>query len=508
MDNMMMHEGLPLVWVWVVSFVSILIVMRALFVQPVAQTITKTSGSRQTRPGFLKFITSPWPQLVLRLVVVSLFLLVIYAGIVGTPIAERNFATVVTWNLWWGGLIILVFFAGTFWCGVCPWDSLAQWLVRRRLWRRGSEDSSLNLPVPVWLHNVWPAALLFIGFTWLELGFGVTTSPYATAMLALLMVVLATISLALYEPKAFCRYFCPIGRTLGVYSQLSPVELRPRDPNKCADCKTLECYHGSDEIEPCPTRLVMGRFKQNTYCTSCGNCVRSCPHQNVSWHARPMGSEIAFQARPHFDEAWFMLILLALTSFHGLTMMQFWDQFISQVARSLGDSGSLLWSFSLVMAVCMLIIIAWYALMAWLTSTIAVPGNEKKLFSRLAFVAVPLAFSYHLAHNLNHLMRESSGTSGVWTNPTGFGAQPFSMHEMHVRHMNPMIPDAWIHGLQAGLMLFGIYFAVEILRSRMREFYITGSVMPGRRLIPMLVFAAGIITLNIWLLMEPMEMRF
>lgn len=508
MDSMMTHGGLPSVWVWMVGIVSIFIVVRALFVQPVAQTTAKKSGSRQTRPGFLKFITSPWPQLVLRLVVVSLFLLVIYAGIVGTPISERNFATVVTWNLWWGGLIILVLFAGTFWCGVCPWDSLAQWLVRRRLWRRGSEGSSLNLPVPTWLRNVWPAALLFIGFTWLELGFGVTTRPYATAMLALLMVVLATISLALYEPKAFCRYFCPIGRTLGVYSQLSPVELRPLDPDKCADCKTLECFHGSDEIEPCPTRLVMGRFKQNTYCTSCGNCIRSCPHNNVSWHARSMGSEIVHQSRPHFDEAWFMLILLALTSFHGLSMMQFWDQFMSQLARSLGDSGSLLWSFSLVMAVCMLIIIAWYALMAWLTSTIAAPGSGKNLFSRLSFVAVPLAFSYHLAHNLNHLMRENSGTSGIWANPTGFGAQPFSMQEMHMRHMNPLIADTWIHGLQAGLMLFGIYFAVEILRNRMSGFYINTSLIPGRHLIPMLVFTAGIITFNFWLLMEPMEMRF
>jgi len=508
MDNVMTHAGLPSIWVWMVGIASFILVSRALFIQPAMQNTSKVTVRRRSRTKILKVITSPWPQLVLRLVVVSLFLMVIYAGIVGTPIAERNFATVVTWNLWWGGLIVLVFFAGTFWCGICPWDSLAQWMVRRRLWRRGPEASSLNLPVPPWLRNVWPAALLFIGLTWLELGFGVTSSPYATAMMALFMVVLATVSLALYEPKAFCRYFCPIGRTLGVYSQLSPVELRPLNPDICADCKTLECYHGSDEIEPCPTRLVMGRFKQNTYCTSCGNCVRSCPHQNVSWHARSMGSEITHQSRPHLDEAWFMLILLALTSFHGLSMMQFWDQSVSQLARVLGDSGSLLWSFSLVMLLFILVVVAWYGSMASLTAALASLANRRKLFSRLAFVAAPLAFSYHLAHNLNHLMRENSGTSGVWLNPTGNNTQPFSMHDMHARHMNPMIPDAWIHGLQAGLMLFGIYFAVEILRSRMSDFYITGSVLPGRRLIPMLIFITGIIGFNFWLLMEPMVMRF
>ncbi len=78
--------------------------------------------------------------------------------------------------------------------------------------------------MPKQLRNVWPALLLFIGLTWLELGAGVTTSPYATALLALLMLVLATVSLSLFERKAFCRYFCPVGRTVGFYSQLAPVE--------------------------------------------------------------------------------------------------------------------------------------------------------------------------------------------------------------------------------------------------------------------------------------------
>jgi polyferredoxin len=77
----------------------------------------------------------------------------------------------------------------------------------------------LQFTVPKKLRNLWPATLLFVGLSWLELGVGVTASPYATALMAILMVLLAVLAMVLFKDKAFCRYFCPVGRTVGVYSQ-------------------------------------------------------------------------------------------------------------------------------------------------------------------------------------------------------------------------------------------------------------------------------------------------
>jgi len=503
----MVHPGLPSAWVIAILVIGSLMILRGLFVPPAVATSGQTV-TLGTRFGLQRWFINPWPQTLARLLVVALFLLAIYAGIVGTPIPERNFATVVTWNLWWSGLIIMTFFAGTLWCGVCPWDSIAQWLVRRRLWRRGSEDSSLNLAVPSWLRSVWPATIMFIGLTWLELGFGITRSPYATAMVAMLMVALATTSMALFERKAFCRYFCPVGRTLGAYAQLSMMELRPIHTQTCADCKTLDCYHGSSEIEPCPTRLVMGRFHQNTYCTSCGACVRSCPHQNVSWHTRKPGVEISSQSRPHMDEAWFFLVLLALTSFHGITMMPFWEQGISQFARRLGDSGQLLPTFTLFMLLFMAIVGLIFLILAKLTAFTVVQHQRSQVFTRLAFIAIPLAFSYHMAHNLGHLLRENSGTLGVWLNPTGSGTQPLSIYDIQCRLQDMAMGNEGIYALQALLVAGGIYFAVEILRHRMSEFYRVGSLVPGLRLLPMLGFIFLVSSFNLWLLMNPMIMRY
>ncbi len=509
----MTHPGLPASWGMAVIAGMVILTLWAV-VAPLPGSAGATVYNLTRAPllrGLVRYLVSnPRILLVLKLVFVALFLLVIYAGLFGNQIPERNIATVLTWNIWWAGLIFSVFFLGTAWCAVCPWDAMAQWLVRRRLWKRAEPNNSLNLRVPRMLRNTWPALLMFIALTWLELGLGITTDPYATAVVALLMVVLATTSLAIYERNAFCRFFCPVGRTVGFYSQLAPVELRPIDTQTCADCTSLACYHGDEETEPCPTWLVMGRLKQNSYCTSCGNCVRSCPHDNVAWRLRSPSVEAVQDARPRHDEAWFMIGLLALTGFHGLSMMPFWETWMSNVARVLNDSGQLLLSFTVGMFGSMAAVVAVYALFVLFTRWLV--GREtpfRRQFATLAFVSLPLAFAYHMAHNLNHLVREGVGVGKVFENPLGTGMAPLSMMEKHARHFEMLISQDALFAIQAGLMVFGFWIAVQIVRHRGRKLLLAEGVRVGGgwRLMPMLGFVVLMTAFHLWLLSQPMIMR-
>jgi len=503
----MVHPGLSAGWVIIVLAAMLLISLR-FSLSSAAQGGQVKSVSLSRWPLFQSILkpvlTRPWVLSGLKLFSAAVFLLVIYAGLFGTPVAERNIATVLTWTVWWSAVIASIFFVGSAWCAICPWDAISTWLVRRRLWKRGSEASSLNLRVPKMLRSVWPALFMFVALTWLELGAGVTTSPYATALMALLMVVLATVSLAIFERKAFCRYFCAVGRTIGAYSAMSPIVLRPVDQKTCADCKTLECYYGTEEVEPCPTYLVLGRIEQNTYCTSCGSCAISCPKENVSWRLRPVGDEITHASRPHWDEAWFILGLVALTLFHGFTMMPYWEDWMRQLGHKLGDSGQLLFSFSLGMFVSMMIPVVLYLVCIWLTRML---GNIKdewpRVFSSLAFSVLPLAFSYHIAHNMTHFVRESQGFWNVVLNPTGADTLPLSMHEIHMRHMNPLVADNIVFALQALLVIFGFWLALRIARYRVRQLTDHNRIA----MLPILIFISLISLTNLWLLMQPMVMR-
>lgn len=503
----MVHPGLSAGWVVIVLVAMLLISLRFSLFSPVWGDQIK-SVSLFHWPMFKSILkpilTRPWILIGLRVFTAAVFLLVIYAGLFGTPVAERNIATVLTWTIWWSAVIASIFVVGSAWCAICPWDAISTWLVRRRVWKRGSQTSSLNLRVPKLLRSVWPALIMFIVLTWLELGAGVTTSPYATALMALLMVVLATVSLALFERKAFCRYFCAVGRTIGAYSAMSPIVLRPADKQTCVDCKTLECYYGTDEVEPCPTYLVLGRIEQNTYCTSCGSCAISCPKENVSWRLRPVGDEITRASRPHWDEAWFILGLVALTLFHGFTMMPYWEDWMKQLAYRLGDSGQLLLSFTLGMVISMMIPVVIYLICIWLTRRL---GNIKeewpRVFSNLAFSALPLAFSYHIAHNMTHFVRESQGFWSVVFNPIGVNTLPLSMHEIHMRHMNPLVADNIVFALQSLLVIFGFWLALRIANYRVKQMTQHNNLA----MIPILIFISLISLTNLWLLMQPMVMR-
>ena len=506
-DGGMVHPGMSPLWVAIVLLAMLFLVIYG-FVQ--RHHLHAYTMSFTQLPLFGKYFQTmtrtPWLLLAFKVLSVGLFMLVIAAGLFGSVIPERNIATMLTWTLWWTGVIIAIMFVGSAWCAVCPWDSLASWLVKRRLWQRGAQTSSLGLRVPVWLRNVWPATIMFIGLTWLELGLGITTSPYATAMLALIMVAMATVSLAIFERKAFCRYACPVGRTIGAYSDLAPVKLSPINPDICADCTSLECFHGTQEVEPCPTHLVMGYLKTNTYCTSCGACGLSCPQQNVNWRWQlNRVSDIAEQ-RINYSEASFILILVALTSFHGVTMLPIWESMMQKLAMILNDQGQLLLSFSTGMAVFIGLLVLFYILTVKLTYRLSDRSiAQEKLFSLIALPLLPLAFTYHIAHNLTHLVRESIGMGEVITNPLGQGALPLSMSELHYRHLHPLLPDYVTFGLQAGLLILGFWWTIRLLLPRLQMLH---TPLNYRYVaLPATLFLSFVCLLNLWLLMQPMVMR-
>lgn len=510
-DMVMFHPGLPPGWAVLSAAGMGLMVVLVLGSRSAAERPDR-HVNLATLPGMgapVRFLThSPWPLLALKLLVAGVFLAVIAAGLFGTPDPKLNLATVLTWNLWWVLVIISVFFLGSAWCAVCPWNALADWLVKRRLWRRRAGGFALNLRPPRSLRRVWPALLLLVGLTWLELAWGAAANPLLTAGLALVMVLLAAGCLALFERKAFCRYYCPVGRTIGFYSQLAPVELRPVDPDVCGRCTTLECYHGTDVVEPCPTSLTMGRFAQNTYCTSCGNCVISCPYRNVAWRLRPLAFEARVGARPHWDEAWFLVALWAITTFHGLSMTPTWTEGVRTLGRALGDSGHLAGSYTLAMAATIgLLVLLYLSLVALAHGLAASAVPFRRWFSVLAFTTLPVTFSYHVAHNLSHLARETGGLGRVLADPLGLGAAGPSPEMSPMRPMSLLIPEPALFALQTAMILVGFWLALQVLRHRVPGLLRAEANAMRWRVVPIVSFLAVATGVNLLLLTQVMVMR-
>ena len=452
-------------------------------------------------------VTSRPFRFALQLIVVGLFFLVIAAGLFGNQNPAMNIAPILTWTVWWGGLVILIMFAGKAWCFICPWDAVAGWMEKLRFWKKSDEGLSLNLKWPHAARNVVIATVLFVGLTWIELGFGVTMRPVVTAYLAIAMLLMAIVSAFLFEKKGFCRYACLVGRVSGLYAMFSGVEIRSKDATVCKDCRTKECVHGSDTAYGCPTFLYPGNLATNTYCIQCSECLQACPHDNLALNMRPWGEDLVHEHRPRTDEAYLALLMLSITGFHGLTMTPNWARLIEWLNSSF-SAGRLL-SFSLGMVAIMAAPILIYAALVWVSCFLGrsrmtdKPLAFREYFVRYAYALLPIALFYHLAHNLEHLLMEGPKVVTLISDPFGWGQNWFGTARWNVP---PLVSLDVLWGLQVLLVLVGHVYSLWVAqRTSVRIFGSRSAAF--RSQLPMLAGMIAFSVFSLWLLKQPMEMR-
>ena len=171
-------------------------------------------------------------------------------------------------------------------CGwICPIGFLSESLARL-----GQVLFKKNVRLPNWLDiPLRSLKYLVLGFfVWAifsmsaEALHGFITSPYNKVVDIKMMdffvrlsafgatVILALVLLSVVIHSFWCRYLCPYGALVGLFSWLSPVKVR-RDAHLCTDCKLC------DEI--CPARLpvsVKGTIS-SVECIGCADCVTTCP---------------------------------------------------------------------------------------------------------------------------------------------------------------------------------------------------------------------------------------
>lgn len=452
---------------------------------------------------FRRFITSGITRFILRTVFVVLFLTIIMAGLFGNQLPSKNIAPILTWTVWWCGLVMLIMYAGKAWCYVCPWDAISDWSEGLSLWGNKRAGLSLGIAWPKFMANIWPATILFVGLTWVELGFHVTMNPRVTAWMGLCMLGLAFFSIFIFERKSFCRYGCLIGRISGLYALFAPIEIRSKNKDACRSCATNSCYKGNDQGEPCPTFQHLSTMDQNTYCIACMECAKSCEKKNVAVNLRPWGEDLVSNLRPRSDEAYLALLMLSLTGFHGLTMTPAWGEVINWIEVNFKVGETL--AFSLGMAGIMIGPPILYAVLVaisrWASQADTI--GYRDYFIRYAYALLPIALFYHLAHNSEHLLMEGQKAIALISDPMGFEWDLLGTAGLE---LPPLInlPTLWV--VQVFFVMVGHVYSLWAAR-RAAGFLFPDSRAALRSQVPMLVAMILFSLMSLWLLKQPMEMR-
>ncbi|MEJ2200312.1 MAG: 4Fe-4S binding protein [Desulfuromonadaceae bacterium] len=189
-------------------------------------------------------------------------------------------------------LIILLTFIGisllarkAFCSWLCPVGTLSEaaWKLGQRLWGRNFRIWSwLDLPLRglKYLLLLFFLKTVFLDMPGRALNAFLRTPYWAVSDVKMLyfftdmslQVILALLLLwvlSLFYQNFWCRYLCPYGALLGLFSLFSPVKIR-RDRDRCIACGACSAI--------CPSRLPVARKRaiSSSECTGCLSCAFVC----------------------------------------------------------------------------------------------------------------------------------------------------------------------------------------------------------------------------------------
>ena len=227
-------------------------------------------------------------------------------------------------------LAMSVLFRKSFCSWVCPVGFLSELLARlgRRMFGRNFR---------VWKYLDFPLRglkyLLLGFFVWAIVGMSaeslhafiespynrvadVKTGMFFTNLGRVGVIVLSVLAVAsLLVKNAWCRYLCPYGALLGLFSWMSPTQIR-RDPVSCIDCGL--CDKVCMGRQPVSKKLSV----LSPECTGCLDCVAVCPVKDA------LGVHVAKKRweAPRYAVA---VLLLFFAGYFGARAFGLWDNAIS-----------------------------------------------------------------------------------------------------------------------------------------------------------------------------------
>lgn len=454
-------------------------------------------------PWLRSFLKSAWFQPVFQVPLLFGFLIIIAVGLFDIQQGDRNIATLLMWTLWWAAIVFTFVLVGRIWCMMCPFGAIQDWIGRL---------ISLNRDFPRRLRNIYLSSFIFFGLTWWDSYSGIVNKPSLTAYLLIGFFAVAIGMAVVFKGRAFCRYVCPIGGLIAIYSMFSPVELRNKCLEVCRGHKIKECIKGTDASHGCPMFVTPMTLDRNNYCNFCSECIKSCSQDNIVIRFRSFAKDLWVSSKGYLDEALFVMALVGITIIVTGEMIEPWPGWMDTVGKILPFDALGIVSHAVREKATFLIVFTVGSLiispLLLFFSSLAVrkftgpesPLSLKSTFIQFAYMFIPVGLSMHLAHNINHLFTEGPAIVPAVERLTatfaGIGTPDWSV--------TPLMGSEAIFWLQMAIFLimnvFSLYAGYRIAVKHYGDKAL-------RAFIPMALLAVSLMVINAYILGQPMSIR-
>jgi polyferredoxin len=435
--------------------------------------------------------------------------ILIILGLTDIQDPGKNLCSILLWTIWWAGIIFTFVLVGRLWCFMCPVGAITEWTSR---------IINASRLFPSKLRNVWLANFMFLLLTWSDIQVGVVRNPIVTGWLLIAITALAVAVGFLFQRRSFCRYLCPIGGLIGLYSMFSAVELRSKDLEVCRNHESKDCYWGNKRGHGCPMFETIPTMDSNNVCTFCGECIRSCPKDNIILRIRPFFKDGWTTRKRCLDEAALAIVLVGISIFVTGDMLVPWKGWIESAmkwvpAQQLGIeyeyTVELITKSTLYFSVSLILIPGMMLLTSAVSNSLVGEANHnglKQTFITFGYMFIPIGLSMHLAHNAGHLLNESGEVIPAIQRVINHFT-PFYTGEPNWRlAAQPLMDPNLLYWIRMGFFLifyvYSIYAGYRLAMNSYRD-----SHTAFKALVPMILLSFVLMMVNVYLLNFPMVPR-
>lgn len=433
------------------------------------------------------FMKSRYFPKIFQIPVAAVFGLIGYELLAGPSSAHENPGTALMWVLWWPLIPIVFLLLGRFWCAICPFATLSDFVQKL---------VGVNRPVPAFLkrYGIWIIDATFIAITWADHVFGIVSSPWGSGILLLLITFAVIVSGAFFQRRTFCRYLCFLGGLSGNYARTGMIALRA-NADICETCSSkAACFNGTEKAPACPLFTFPRTMDSNSNCVLCANCIKNCPNDAITLTLRKPTKELWFIRSPKVEESFLAMAIMGIVLIQNITMLEVWEQILSSVHRITGITNSAV-IFTGVFALGVMLPVALLSLVARIASRSNLESTFQN-FARFGYALIPLDVAGHVAHNLFHLLAE--GKSVYYSVGSLFGSQATGSAAL--------VSNGTIRILQFLILTLGLWGSIYTVRRITYRRY-SSARMRKSTLIPYTTLVGILMALNVAMFLFPMAHR-
>jgi hypothetical protein len=302
---------------------------------------------------------------------VLLFVVVLYAGFVGSKTPTDNLAPTFIYVLFWVGLVVVSLLFGDVFRVFNPWLATARGVAWVSEKARG-RPLRAPLTYPEWLGR-WPAVAGIFGFAWLELAYQNKADPRVLAILAVAYAALQLAGMALFGIERWSRDGDAFGVYFNLFSRLSVFERRK----------------GTVEVRP------------------------------------PLSGATALPIAA--GSVALLCVAIGSTTFDGFSNGPLWAELAPSLqgiftTRGSGLATATQWAATIGLVACIAAVSCLYWLGIRGMRTVGEHYPTRELAARFVHSLIPIAFAYALAHYFSFLVFQGQALGHLALHPLGTGA--------------------------------------------------------------------------------------